>query len=63
MPTAEEFLQVELARELRQRIRAYKEERRVLMGAMARLAVLNQLIARAEDMAQPLHIVAAPDIE
>lgn len=60
MPTPEEFLQMELAKELRQRIRAFKEERRTLMGAMARLAVLNQLIARAED-ALPIPIVAAPD--
>jgi len=58
MAATEQAIQRQLGRELRAQIRAWKAERDRLQGAMARITVLNALIARAENMAQPIAVVA-----
>lgn len=48
MPTAEQILAQTIRDELDVRLEGWRRERETLMGAMARIAVLDGLIALAE---------------
>ncbi len=64
MAATEQAIRRAMGRELRAQIRAWKAERAGLQNAVARIAVLDALIARAENVSQPIPIVAdAEDVE